>query len=121
MGLAVRRIKVYGKLVAIIAVVTAGLLVVLMNLGRSADVWFFREYPQVPTFWLILITAAAAIIGWWGFWRVSGVLREVREHRRTAQADRQRAATDRVARDLAEREKRLDRKLRSSITDGPGG
>ena len=118
MGLALKQIKVYGKLGATIVVVGAGLLVVLMNLSRKADVWFFHEYPQVPTFWLILVTAGSAIVGWWGIRKVVGVVRDLRGLRQARQAAHQRDEQQQLARELAEREKRIDEKLRRSIADG---
>ena len=118
MGLALRRIKVYGKLGATIAVVGAVLLVVLMNLSRTADVWFFHDYRAVPTFWLILVTAVSAIVGWWGIRKVVGVVRDLRELRASKATERQREEQRRRAEEVAEREKRIDEKLRRSITDG---
>ncbi len=118
MALALRRIKVYGKLGATVAVVGAVLLVVLMNLSRTADVWFFHDYRQVPTFWLILVTAASAILGWWGIRKVVGVVRDLRELRASKAAQRERDDQRRLGEALVEREKRIDEKLRRSITDG---
>jgi hypothetical protein len=118
MALALRRIKVYVKLGATIAVVGAVLLVVLMNLNRTADVWFFHTYEKVPTFWLILVTAVSAIVGWWGIRKVVGVIRDLRELRASKVVERQREEQHRLAEELAEREKRIDEKLRRSITDG---
>ena len=118
MGLALRQIKVYGKLGATIAVVGAVLLVVLMNLNRTADVWFFHKYEKVPTFWLILVTAVLAVVGWWGIRKVVGALRDLRGLRQARQAAQQRDEQQQLARELAEREKRIDEKLRRSITNG---
>ena len=118
MGLALRRIKVYGKLGATIAVGVAVLLVVLKNLSLKSNVWFFGEYPNVPTFWLMLVTAVSAIVGWWGIRKVVGVVRDLRELRASKAAERQREEQRRRAEEIAEREKRIDEKLRRSITDG---
>jgi Sec-independent protein translocase protein TatA len=118
MGLALRQIKVYGKLGATVVVVAAGLLVALKNLSRTADVWFFRDYRQVPTLWLILVTAVLAVVGWWGIRKVGGVLRDLGGLRQARQAAQQRDEQQQLARELAEREKRIDEKLRRSITNG---
>ena len=118
MALALRRIKVYGKLGATVAVVAAVLLVVLMNLSLTADVWFFHKYEKVPTFWLILVTAVSAIVGWWGIRKVVGVVRDLRELRESKATERQREEQRRLTEELAKREKRIDEKLRRSITDG---
>jgi hypothetical protein len=115
MALAVKRIKVYGKFIVITAVLGAGLLVVLMNLTRKADVWFFHDY------WLILVTAVTAIAGWWSFRKIVGVIRDLRELRNARQAERRQEQQQRLAREIAERERRLDEKLRRSITSDPDG
>src|SRR3972149_5828092 len=106
MGLALRRIKVYGKLGATAAVVAAVLLVVLMNLSLTADVWFFHKYEKVPTFWLILVTAVSAIVGWWGIRKVVGVVRDLRELRESKATGRQREEQRRRAEGVGERVKR---------------
>ena len=120
MALALRRIKVYCKLGATLAAVGSVLLIALMNLSRTSNVWFFHEYKEVPTFWLILVTAVSAIVGWWGVFKVVGVIRDLREMRASRAAERQREDQRRQAQELADREKRIDEKLRRSITDGNG-
>ena len=76
MALALKRLKVYLKLIAISAAIAMVLLVVLMNSKRTADVWFFHEYRDIPVLWLILVTAVLAIVGWWGVRKVIGVVRD---------------------------------------------
>jgi hypothetical protein len=117
MTLALKRIKVYLKLTAILAVIAVILTIVLMNVDNTADIWFFRPYKTVNVVWLILITAVSAIASWWIVLKVFGTLRELRGLRR-AREDRQRIdEQQRLARELAEREKRIDEKLRRSITE----
>jgi hypothetical protein len=117
MTLALKRIKVYLKLVAILAVVAAILLIVLMNQDNKANIWFFGQYDGVNVLWLILITAVSSIASWWIVLKIFGTLRELRGLKR-AREDRQRIdEQQRLARELAEREKRIDEKLRRSITE----
>jgi len=117
MSLALQRIKVYLKLTAIAAVVAVILLIVLMNLDKRTNVWFFGSYEQVNVLWLILITAVSSIASWWVVLKVFGTLRELRDLRQ-ARADRQKIdEQQRLARELTEREKRIDEKLRRSITE----
>lgn len=117
MTLALKRIKVYLKLVAILAVVATILTIVLANQGNLADVWFFGQYDRVNVLWLILITAVSSIASWWIVLKIFGTLRELRGLKR-AREDRQRIdEQQRLARELAEREKRIDEKLRRSITE----
>ncbi len=117
MTLALKRAKVYLKVGAIVAVVVVGLLVFWMNRGRTADVWFFREYSQIPVLWLILITGTSSILGWWGVRKVIGVVRDLRELRRARESERQLSEQRRLADQLAEREKRIDEKVRRSLTE----
>jgi len=117
MTLALKRAKVYLKVGAIVAVVLVGLLVFWMNGGRTAAVWFFREYSQIPVLWLILITGTSSILGWWGVRKVIGVVRDLRELRRARESERQLSEQRRLADQLAEREKRIDEKVRRSLTE----
>ena len=117
MPLALKRVKVYLKLIAIGLVAGVVLLVVVKNRENSADIWFFRGYEQVNVLWLILITAIVSVAGWWGIRKVTGVLREFREVRRQRKAELQTSEQRRLAQELAEREKRIDQKLRRSITE----
>ena len=117
MTLALKRVKVYLKLIATCAVVVIVLLVVLMNRRNTADVWFFGRYRDVNVVWLILVTSVASVLGWWGVRKIFRVLRELRQvrqlRRKQVEAEEQR----RLARELAEREKRIDEKVRRSITE----
>lgn len=117
MALALKQLKVYLKLITIIVAVVMALLVVLMNSGRTADVWFFHEYSDIPVLWLILVTAVLAIVGWWGICKVIGVLRDLRDLRRTQAAQQQVDEQRRLAEEIAQREKRIDEKLQRSITE----
>jgi len=117
MALALKRFKVYLKLIAISVAVAIGLLVVLKNLKRTADVWFFHEYKEVCVLWLILVTSVLSIAGWWGVRKVIGVLRDFRDLRRAQETQRQVDEQRRLAEDLAQREKRIDQKVRRSIAE----
>ena len=117
MRLALQRVKVYLKLTAILAVVAVILVIVLRNLDNTADVWFFKDYKQKSVLLLILITAASSIASWWIVSRIFGTLRELRGLRRAREAQQRIDEQQRLARELAEREKRIDEKLRRSITE----
>lgn len=119
MTLALKRLKVYLKLGAIGAVIVLGLLVVLMNRQNTADIWLFRGYEDVNVLWLILVTSGVSILGWWGLGKLVRVVRELREVRRLSRQEAERQAQERLARELAERERRIDEKLRRSIAEEP--
>lgn len=117
MKLALQRIKVYLKLVAIIAVVATILTIALMNQGNTANVWFFGQYDGVNVLWLILIAAVSSIASWWIVLKIFGTLRELRGLKRAREDQQRIGEQQRLARELAEREKRIDEKLRRSITE----
>ncbi len=119
MTLVLRRMKVYLKLTAIVAVVAVILTVVVKNRQHTADVWFFGMYEDVNVLYLILITVVSAIVGWWGFLKVFGVVRELREVQRQAESQRQLEQQRRLAEELAQRERRIDEKVKRSISE-PG-
>ena len=100
-------------LMAAVAVVI--LLVVVCNRQNEADVWFFTKFEKVNVLYLILVTAVSSVVLFWAIMRIRGVIREVhlvREERRNAE---QAARQKKLAEELADREKRIDEKLRRSI------
>ena len=117
MSLALKSIKVYLKLSAIVAVVLLILLIILMNKENKADIWMFGDYQDVNVLWLLLIRAVSSIASWWLVIKIFATLRELRELRRARQTRENMAEQQRLAQELAEREKRIDEKLRRSITD----
>ena len=117
MTLALKRLKAYLKLIAIFVVIAIVLLVILMNRGNTADIWLFRHYHDVNVVWLILVTSIASVAGWWGIRRLFKVVRELRQVRRLKKQEIDRQEQSRLARELAERERRIDEKVRRSITE----
>ncbi len=117
MALALRRIKVYCKLALIGAVLLVVLLTVLFNRNKTVDVWFFGEYTGINVLYLILMTAAGSIGVFWIVTRIRGILTEVREVRAERRAAARLEEQKRMAEELANREKRIDEKLRKSITE----
>lgn len=115
--LALRRIKVYLKLTLIVAVVVIGLLVIAKNRDHETDVWFFRMYEDVNVVHLMLITAVVSVVVWWGLVRLTGLWREIRELRRQERLNSELAAHKRLAQEIADREKRIDEKVRQAIRD----
>jgi hypothetical protein len=117
MALAAKQIKVYLRLVAIGAVALVVLLVVLMNLDKSADVWFFKTYEDVNVLWLIAVTAFSSVVGWIVVRKIFSVIRDLKEIRQAKRHEQQMAEQQRLAAETAERERRIDEKLRQSITE----
>lgn len=120
MSLAFKRIKVYVRVLVLIVAVAAIALVLVNNRANRVAFWFFGltdEKQPINVIWLMLCTAAATLICWWGSRFVWGVWREMREVKRL-QAVRQAAKEQESrAKELNERERRLDEKLKRAISD----
>ena len=119
MTLALKHVKVYLKLIAIGAVVAIVLLVILMNRRNTADVWLFGRYRDVNVVWLIMVTSVSSVLAWWGVRKVFRVVRELRQVRQARRRELGLEKQRRLAEELAEREKKIDEKIRRSITEEP--
>lgn len=117
MSLALKRVKVYLKLFAIIAIVVVILLTVYENQDHKARLWFFWFDGEVNVLWLILVTALLSVVSWWSLTKIFGTVRELRELRRHQFEQQKIDQQRRLAQELAEREKRIDEKLRRSISE----
>jgi len=115
MGLALRQIKTYAKLVVMVAAAVAVLLVVVMNRSHKVDVWLFHSFPQTNVLWVMLVSGVSAVAIAWTLARVRRVIRDVREIRKAKAAEAQMAEQRRLAAELKEQEDRIDTKIQSSI------
>ncbi len=116
MALAFRQIKVYSKLAVAVVVVAVVLVVVVKNRGNTADVWLFKSYAGVPTLWLMLVTSLAAVVTWWVLWGLRRLIGDWRQLRTEQGVEAKLAEQKRLAKELADREQRLDDKLKDSIS-----
>ena len=114
MSLAIKRIKVYIRvLIVAVLVVTIG-LVLFKNRDNSVGFWFFGltdESKPVNVVWLLVWTASATLLVARIFWYLRGVWSDLHELK---QADVERAAIEareKRATELEERERRLTEKL----------
>ena len=105
MGLSVKKVWLWTKMVVIIALVTWIVLFLVQNKGTNVDIWlFFGSRPNLPLIVILPVTALASIIGFSVFRKVSGVLtqlRQVRESEKTAERERQ--LKDLLAREAMEK------------------
>ena len=65
MNVAIKKAKLYVKLVLIALVVIMAVVVLVMNYTRNADVWFFKGYENVNVLKLLLVTAVISIVSFW--------------------------------------------------------
>lgn len=110
-----KRVRVYAKLALAAALIVWLLLVVLLNRGNKTDVWFVWQFHQVPTLWLMVVTALISIVSFWLVLRLRGVLREYRQMQSEAEQARRTTEQQAMADRLAAQERRIDEKLRGAI------
>ncbi len=113
MNLAFRSLKVYLRLVLVATLLVGVGLVFYMNRSNEVRFWFFwirDETQPVNVIWLMIGTAASALVGWWTLalgWRV---FRDWRELKRLREIDeRDKFYKGREA-ELEARERRLEEK-----------
>ena len=123
--LAIHRVKVYLRTLAVALVVGAVGLVLFKNRSNYVEVWFFGltdEAKKVNVVWLMLSTALGTLTAWRVVWFARGLWRDLREVARLKAIE----ATDRQhkqrAAELEERERRIEEKLkRAAVSDGEPG
>lgn len=121
MKLVFKQIKVYARLVVLIAMALIVAAVVVKNADNRVTVWFFRSYESVHVLWLILFTSVGSILSWWILTATLGVWRDMRELHRASELERARTDQLKHAKEMAEREERIDRKLKDAISDDEPG
>lgn len=119
MKLVLKRLRTYVKLVLVVAVAIAVVLIILYNRNHRVTFWFFGTYENVNVLWLLLSTAAGAIVTYWVALTVFSVWKDLRElgqesARRASEEDRRRREAE-----LAEQERRIDAKRAEMLREGP--
>jgi hypothetical protein len=115
MSLAFRRFAAHVKMGLMGAVVLLIVVVLLANRNNRATVWFFHRFEEINIVFLLVLTGVGSVAAAWvvgGFFRV---LRELRRVRAETAAESKLATQQKLARELDEREKRIDEKLQSSL------
>jgi hypothetical protein len=120
MSVALKRFAVYVRVVLVVVVLAGVALVLAKNRGNSVAVWFFwltDAAEPVNVVWLMLWTAAGTLVTWWAValgWRLWRDVREMKRLRALNGVNRQLAER---AKELNQRERRIDEKLRRAITN----
>jgi len=117
MALVLKQAKVYFKLGATAVAALIVLLIIIMNHANRAKIWFFGTYEDINVLWLILVTAIISVLLWWGACKIFSVVREYKEMRRLSKEERQLQEQRRLNESIIEREKKIDEKIRRSITE----
>ena len=116
MSLAFKKLRVYARLSLMGAVALLVILVLIRNRNHQVTVWFFYEFQEINVVWLLVVTALASILGAWiirGFFGVMGEVSRIKREQELARTTRQH---EELARNLSEQEKRIDAKIKASLT-----
>jgi len=117
MRLVFKQIKVYARLVVLVALALVVVAVVVKNSDNKVTIWFFKPYESVHVLWLILFTSVGSILAWWILAATLGVWRDMRELHRVTELERAQKVHLQRAKELAATEERVDRKLKKAAGD----
>ncbi len=102
MNIAIQRIKVYSKLILMVALAVVFAVIIVMNRNNTVTIWFFRQYAGINVLWLILVTALLTLIGWWVLRATINVVGDVRQLKKEEdqrnQAKQQKELAEKVSR-----------------------
>ena len=119
MALAFKRIKVYFRLIVLVAVALVAGTLVFQNRSHTATVWFINEYQNVNVLWLALCVGLGSIVIYWLMGTLVGLRRDLRELDQAAKLQKREAEQQALAKRLAEQEQRIDEKVKRASSDGP--
>ena len=117
MSVAIKKTKLYFKLVLIAVVVIMVVLVLFKNSGNQATVWFFKEFESVNVLKLLLVTAVISIISFWILSTVFKLSREWREVSKQVAQQEKEKQLEQKAQAMQEREQRIDSKINKALSD----
>ena len=115
MNVAIKKTKLYVKLVLIALVLIMAVVVLVMNYSRQADVWFFKAYEEVNVLKLLLVTAVISIISFWILTTGFKLTREWREVSKQVAHQEKLKELDSKADDLVKQEQRIDDKINRAL------
>ena len=110
-----KRMVVYAKVGFVIIVLAAVVVLVFKNWGYKTKFWPGAADADVPTLWLILVTAILSILVFWILSKMRRVVAELSEIRAERAAQREQAAREQRRRELDEQERRIDDKLKKAL------
>jgi type VI protein secretion system component VasK len=119
MSVAIKKVKLYVKLVLIALVVIMVVWVLAKNYNRQADVWFFKAYEDVNVLKLLLYTAIISIISFWILTTGFKLTREWREVSKQVAHQEKLKQLDSKADELSRQEQRIDDKINRALGETP--
>ncbi|MCH8053265.1 MAG: hypothetical protein IH895_04325 [Planctomycetes bacterium] len=115
MNVAIKKAKLYVKLVLIAVVVVMAVLVLFGNRNNNADVWFFKSYEDVNVLKLLLVTAVISIISFWILTTGFKLARQWREVSKQVAHQEKIKQLDSKADELEKQEQRIDDKINRAL------
>ncbi len=115
MNVAIKKTKLYVKLVLIAVVVVMAVVVLAMNYSRKADVWFFKSHQDVNVLKLLLVTAIVSIISFWILTTGFKLIREWREVSKQVAHQEKVKQLDSKVDELEKQEQRIDDKINRAL------
>ena len=112
-----RQFLVYAKVTMIAAAFIAAALIVFMNRNYETSFWAGKKYEDVPTLWLMLLTAVVSVLVFWLLSKVRRVWKELTEVRAQKQQAALNAESEKRRQELEQQERRIDEKLKKAIDD----
>ncbi len=117
MALAFKRIKVYVRLIVLVAMALAVGTLVFNNRSNTATVWFLDEYQDVNVLWLTLCVGLGSIVSYWLMGTLMSLRRDMRELDQAAKLQKREAEQQALAKKLTEQEQRIDEKVKNALPD----
>lgn len=117
MALAFKRIKVYVRLIVLVAVALAIGWLWYNNSNRTVTVWFGREYQDVNVLWLAFCVGLGSIVVYWLMGTLVSLRRDMRELGQAAKLIKREAEQQALAKKLTEQEQRIDEKVKNALSD----
>jgi hypothetical protein len=110
MALVLKRIRVYAKLVAIVALAIVVIAVIVMNRQNTVTVWFFSTY-EINVLWLMTATAGVSVLTWYFLVTSLALWRDMRDLQQADLLAVQHRRQEETEKRLKEAEDRIDRKV----------
>lgn len=119
MNLVIKRIKLYARLTLFVTLALVVAAVIFKNRQHQVTVWFFKTYESINVLWLMACTAGGSVLAWWILSTSLTVWRDLRDVHRATELQREKEQMQHRAEEIAETEKRIDRKIKEAIGDQP--
>ena len=115
----VKRFFIYAKVTAVGLLFLAVFVLVAQNWGYKTRFWLWPGAAdrEVPTLWLILITSILSILVFWILSKTRRVFAELAEIRAQRTELKEQAAHQARNKELEERERRIDEKVKQALVE----